>query len=535
MRKLFFALFLTNFIFAQERPKLVVGIVIDQMKPEYLYRFQSDFSETGFKKLMKIGYTFHNTHYNYFPTFTAPGHATIYTGANPNAHGIIANEWYDKQLLRDFYCTEDESVSSIGLENALEGKMSPKNLLSTTVTDELKLTTNFKSKVIGISLKDRGAILPAGHFADWAFWYNKNGSFISSTFYGEKLPDWVTSYNATKPYEKFLANGWNLLKPKEAYNESLTDNNPYEGKIFKKAPFFPIDTKDMLATNDPGVIRTTPFGNDLILDFGKKAIENEQMGKDEVTDFLCLSFSSTDYIGHAVGTRAIETQDTYLRLDQNISDLIDYLDKEVGKNSYVLFITADHGGAENPTFLKDKKYAVESLSSKNIDALLSEASKKKFADDYFLQYSNQSVFINLEKAKQKGVDVNKIKSLFTEVLLTQNFVRNVYSEEQIAHGNVADETLEKIVKGYDPKRSGQLVVMYKPGFMDYGNTGTTHGSPYSYDTHVPLIFYGKGIKIGGESFDKKDVTQIAPTLSSLLRISFPNSSENHVLDEMFSR
>ena len=274
---LFIALFISN-IQAQDRPKLVVGIVVDQMKMEYLYRFSDDFSENGFKRLMREGFTFHNAHYNYMPTYTGPGHASIYTGTTPSVHGIVGNNWFNKGLGKEMYCTDDNSVTTLGNGTDYEGKMSPKNLLSTTITDELKLATNFKGKVIGMSLKDRGAILPAGHFADWAFWYSKTGAFISSTYYGNQLPDWVTQFNNEKHYENYLNTTWELFKPKEVYNESLNDNNPYEGKLYQKIPFFPYNMKDMYANNDAGVLRSTPFGNNLLADFAKRAIEKESLG-----------------------------------------------------------------------------------------------------------------------------------------------------------------------------------------------------------------------------------------------------------------
>ena len=210
---LFLAVINMSCIQAQERPKLVVGIVVDQMKMEYLYRFSNDFSGNGFKRLMNNGYTFHNMHYNYMPTYTAPGHASIYTGTTPSTHGIVANEWFNKAVGKDVYCTDDVSVKTIGIGTEKEGAMSPKNLFSTTITDELRMATNFKGKVIGLSIKDRGAIFPAGHFANWAFWYSKTGAFISSTFYGASLPNWVTIFNQEKRYMNYINKGWDLLKP----------------------------------------------------------------------------------------------------------------------------------------------------------------------------------------------------------------------------------------------------------------------------------------------------------------------------------
>ena len=323
---LFLAVINMSCIQAQERPKLVVGIVVDQMKMEYLYRFSNDFSGNGFKRLMNNGYTFHNMHYNYMPTYTAPGHASIYTGTTPSTHGIVANEWFNKAVGKDVYCTDDVSVKTIGIGTEKEGAMSQKNLFSTTITDELRMATNFKGKVIGLSIKDRGAILPAGHFANWAFWYSKTGAFISSTFYGAALPNWVTEFNQEKRYMNYINKGWDLLKPIATYNESLPDDNPYEGKLDKDdAPVFPYDLSKIYKEKGADVLRTTPFGNDILAELAMKAIEKEELGKDEITDFLAVSFSSTDYVGHTFGPRSMELQDTYLRLDQTIAQFLNYL------------------------------------------------------------------------------------------------------------------------------------------------------------------------------------------------------------------
>ena len=519
---------------AQERPKLVVGIVVDQMKMEYLYRFESDFSENGFKRLMKNGYTFHNAHYNYMPTYTAPGHASIYTGTTPSIHGIVGNDWFNRTLKKDMYCTDDAAVSTLVPGTETEGKMSPRNLQSTTMTDELKLSTNFKGKVIGISIKDRGAILPAGHFADWAFWYTKTGEFISSNYYGEKMPTWTDDFNKEKNYIPYTEKGWGLLKPKEVYNESLPDDNPYEGKLYKKTPFFPYNMKEMLDNNDPGVIRVSPYGNNLLADFAKRAIEKEELGKDEITDFLALSFSSTDYIGHTFGPRSIEIQDTYLRLDETIADFLNYLDKTVGKDNYLVFLTADHAGAENSSFLKDNKYKVDNINYKNVSADLKEFSKTTFSDDLILKYDNFNVFFDLDLIKSKGLDLTKVKQLFKEYLYTKEYVKRVYTEEEILAGSPNDELLGFVSNGYDPTQNGELYFVYKPGYLEYSATGTTHGSPYTYDTHVPVIFYGWHIK-KGESHEKKYITQIAPTVSQLLKITMPNSTKCEVLTELFTK
>lgn len=520
---------------AQQRPKLVVGIVVDQMKMEYLYRFQNDFSENGFKRLMNDGYTFYNMHYNFMPTYTAPGHASIYTGTTPSMHGIVSNEWFSRTLGKEVYCTEDASVKALGESSKNEGEMSPKNLQTTTITDELRLSTNFKGKVIGISIKDRGAILPAGHFANWAFWYSKTGNFISSTFYGAALPDWVNDFNAKKGYMNYINQGWNLLKPVTTYNESLPDDNPYEGKLYKvDKPIFPYDLKAMYDKNDAGVLRTTPFGNDYVADFAKLAIEKESLGKDSDTDFLAISFSSTDYVGHILGPRSIELQDTYLRLDLTISDFLNYLDKTVGKGNYLVFLTADHAGAENAKYLKDNKYEVTNIEGKEATKNLKKFSTDTFGEDLVLDYGGFNLYFDKEKIKTKSLDLVKVKHAFKDFLMTQNYVKRVYTEEEILSNSGADYHLNCIAKGYDVTQNGDMIVLDKPGYIEYGPTGTSHGTTYSYDTHVPLLFYGWNIK-KGESHDKKVITQIAPTLSQLLKITLPNGTDSEVLTEILDK
>ena len=529
------ALVITATFQAQQRPKLVIGIVVDQMKMEYLYRFSDDYTSNGFKRLMNDGYTFHNMHYNYMPTYTAPGHASIYTGTTPSTHGIVGNDWFNKATGKDMYCTDDTNVNTLGDGSDKEGAMSPKNLLSTTITDELRMATNFKGKVIGMSIKDRGAILPAGHFANWAFWYSKTGSFISSSFYGKELPKWVDDFNQEKKYMNYINKGWNLLKPIATYNESLPDDNPYEGKINKaKPPVFPYDLSAIYNDKGADVLRTTPFGNDLLADLAMKAIEKEELGKDDITDFLTVSFSSTDYVGHTFGPRSMELQDTYLRLDQTIADFLIYLDKNVGKNNYLVFLTADHAGAENANYLKDNKYNVKNIPSKQIVSSLKKYSTDIFGVDLILDYSNFNLFFNRDIIKQKGLELTKVKQSFKDFLMIQEQVKRVYTEEEILASSGDDYFLSFIAKGYDPKQNGDIVILDKTGYMQYYDTGTTHGSPNSYDTHVPLLFYGWHVP-KGQLHSKKFITQIAPTLSQMLKIPFPNGTESEILETLFEK
>ena len=519
----------------QKKPKLVVGIIVDQMRMEYLYRFQDDFSENGFKRIMNKGYTYHNAHFNYMPTYTAPGHASVYTGTTPSVNGIIGNAWYNRATNDDIYCTDDLSVQTLGDGSKTEGEMSPKNLISTTITDELRLGTNFKGKVIGVSLKDRSSILPAGHFANWTFWYSKTGNFISSTYYGEKLPDWVTTFNNEKRYLNYINKGWDLYKPAATYNESDPDDSPYEAKLYGvEKPIFPYDLKKMYEKNNAGILASTPFGNDILVDFAMKSIEKEALGKDENTDFLAISFSATDYIGHSLGPRSMELQDTYLRLDQTIADFLVYLDKNVGKDNYLLFLTADHACSENAVFLKNKKMNVKNIESKEIAKTIKKFSTDTYGDDLVSNYSNFNLYFNKLKIKEKGLEYPKVEKAFRDFLMTQEQVKQVYNQDEIKHSSGSDYYLNMIAKGFDETQNGDLILLDKPGYIEYGAFGTSHGTPYAYDTHAPLLFYGWNIP-KGESHTKKYITQIAPTIAQKIGITFPNGSECEVLPEVFEK
>lgn len=340
-----------------DRPKLVVGVMVDQMRWDYLYRYYDRYGEDGFKRLLNQGFSMENAYIDYIPTYTAIGHSSVYTGSVPAIHGIAGNDFIIQATGESMYCTQDDSVNGVGTDSKA-GKMSPKNLWTTTITDELRLATNFRSKTIGVALKDRGSILPAGSLASAAYWFDGSlGDFVSSTYYMKELPNWVRKFNKQKLAKKYVSQTWNTLYPIDTYIQSIVDDNPYEGK-FKgtDTPTLPVDLKKVSKESGVGVISSVPFGNTLTLDFARAAIEAENLGNNPagVTDFLALSLSSPDYIGHRFGPNAIEVEDTYLRLDQELADFMKYLDQEIGEGEYLLFLTADHGAAHNPQFLKDK-------------------------------------------------------------------------------------------------------------------------------------------------------------------------------------
>lgn len=522
----------------EKQPKLVVGMVIDQMKQEYLYRFEDKFGTDGFRRIIKDGFTGKNTHYNYIPTKTAAGHASVYTGTTPRYHGIIANDWFSKDLGRKTYCVADTTVKGVG-NNTHAGKMSPRNLQSTTITDELKLTTNFRSKVIGVSIKDRGSILPAGHTPDGAYWYDsKRGNFITSTFYHDELPQWVVDFNNLKLVDKYLNQSWNTTFPIEEYVESTADNTPYE-KVWKgkDSPTFPYNLKKLREKNGPySLISNTPFGNTLVLDFAKSALENLEMGMDKTTDFLAVSLSSTDYVGHTFAPNSIELEDTYIKLDKDLADFLSFLDSTVGKGEYVLFITADHGVVANPQFLMDRNLPGGYISSEDLKSKVQSDLVQKFGEgDWILSVSNEQVFLNDQLIDDSELNKEEVANEAINALYELPQILEVYAAGDMKFVSPNDHLGNLLNNGYNRKLSGDVLFSLKPGYLfgGYGNKGTTHGSGHTYDTHVPLLFYGKGIKAGSSTSRRINITDIAPTLSSLLNISLPSASTGQPITELF--
>ncbi len=521
-------------------PKLVVGIVVDQMRQEYLYRFENKYGAGGFKRLMSGGFMLKNAHYNYTPTTTGPGHASVYTGTTPAIHGIIGNDWYDKVLKKDVNCVGDDNQNPVGNDKG-NGDVSPWRLLSTTITDELKLATQKSAKVIGLSLKDRGAVLPVGHMADGAYWFDgQSGNFISSTYYKPGLPLWLEKFNALKLADQYLNREWNTLLPIDQYVESGPDNSPYETKLNKATPpVFPYKLKEMRASYATlDLIATTPFGSDLLTDAAKAAIEGEELGKDDVTDFLAISYSSPDIVGHAMGPNSVEIEDVYLRLDKNIEDLLAELDKKVGAGKYVVFLTADHGVSDVPQYLKDNKILAGLFRIAAVEAGLTEFLSKYFPDKKVIdRISGDQVFLNHDAfqgdPKSSGVDLLVATELIGQYLLKVEGVADVYSANALHASDYGEKGLKgSVVRGFHHKRSGDIVFILEPNWLMWGGVvGTSHGSGYTYDTHVPILFYGWGIKKGSSS-QHHTITDLAPTLSVLLKIKFPSGCTGQPIAEI---
>ncbi|RWY52459.1 alkaline phosphatase PafA [Mucilaginibacter gilvus] len=511
---------------ALPRPKLVVGIVVDQMRWDYLYRYYDRYQAGGFKRMLSEGFTCENTLIPYIPTVTAIGHSTVYTGSVPAIHGMAGNDFIIQATGKSMYCTADSTVNTVGSTSAA-GKMSPRNLLATTITDELKLATNFRSKVIGIALKDRGGILPAGHVANAAYWFDDaTGSWISSTFYMNDLPAWVKTFNSQKNAEKYLNQDWNTLYPINTYVQSAPDNSPkYEGKFGgTDAPTFPIKTS-ILYKGNAGMIRSTPYGNTLTLDLAKAAVDNEQLGKNVVTDFLAVSLSSTDYVGHQFGPNSVEVEDTYLRLDNDLSAFFIYLDAKVGKGNYSVFLTADHGAAHNPQFLIDHNipagYWDESAARTQLNKLLEDKYKQK---NLVLGLNNYQVNFNNVLINKESISEEALKADCIVALQKQSGVAYAVDLQRAQTANIPEDLRTRIINGYNVERSGVIQIILKPGWYGgHGGTGTTHGTWNPYDAHIPLVFMGWGIK-HGSLVRETYMTDIAATLAALLHIQAPSGN-----------
>jgi len=537
MKKLIFSIVLLLFKISTTQaqtipaqPKLVVGIVVDQMSYEFLYRYADVYTENGFKRLLREGYSCENTHYSYIPTYTGPGHASIYTGSVPAINGVVSNDWYSEVLGRNVYVTEDLSVKPVG---AITGnQMSPKNMVTTTITDMLKMSNQQASKVIGVALKDRGAILPAGHTANAAYWYDGSANaWVTSDFYMATLPAWVNALNAEKQAEKMMNKNWNLLLPAETYKNATADSVSWETVyIGEESPKFP---HYLPYNGNSEKIKGTPFGNTLTANFAKAAIANEELGKDAITDFLCVSFSSTDYVGHAYGPHSMEIMDTYLRLDRDIADLLTYLDTKIGKGNFMIFLTADHGVSPTPEYMESLKIPAGTTTETAMTAAMTEIMRNNLGEGEWIKaYANQQIYINDSLLIAQKKTKKEIFDMLYEPLLRMEGVAYVLQIDALAGSTINENIKELVINGIYPKRCGDIQILYEPYWFEaYRTSGTTHGSHFSYDTHVPLVFYGWKIPHGALYRNVK-VTDIAPTIAAMLKISEPNGCIGSVISEV---
>lgn len=507
---------------AVAKPKVVIGIVIDQMRWDYLYKFQHLYGENGFKRLLNNGYSCQNTMVNYLPSLTAPGHSSIYTGSVPSIHGIAGNEFIENSDGLAHASCEDKSVNLIGSDK--KGSSSPKNLFVTTIGDELRLSTNMKSRVFSVAIKDRGSILPGGHLANAAYWYDDDqGSFVTSTYYMNALPDWLVRFNKENSDEDLIKYGWNL-KPGD-YSLCTKDQTEYEESLIKgKPPVFPYDFSSMDATSRNDVFCKTPFGNTYTIMMARALIQGEKVGKGPHTDMLCISFSSVDELAHQYGLNSVEMQDMIVKLDGDIAGFLSYLDAEYGAGNYLMFLTADHGGSHNQKFLTDLNVPAGVLSKTTVKDLNSMLKDKFGQDSLVIGFTNYyQVFLNNPLLAKGTVSRPAVRQAIIDWFLEKPEVMYAFDLYNINSANLPTKIKDMVLNGYNRRRGGDVQVILNPAWYEFkGKTkGNTHGTWSPADTHIPLIFYGWNIK-KGETTVECYTTDIAPTISALLRIQMPN-------------
>ena len=517
-----------------KKPKLIVGIVIDQMRYDYLTRFADKYSEDGFKRILTGGFSLENAHYNYIPTYTAVGHTSIYSGTTPENHGIIGNNWYDKYAKKYIYCVDDENFKTVGATQG--GKKSPYRMQTTTITDQLRLAQNMQGKTISIAIKDRSAVLPGGHTANGAYWFQgkKEGKWITSTFYMESLPSWVQEYNTSGKVDEYVSKPWNTLYDINTYTESIADDNEFE-VLFKgkKKAVFPYDIPNLKDKNGGyDIIKAIPTGNTMTTDFAKAAILGEKLGKSNHTDFLAVSYSTPDYIGHQFGVASKEVEDNYLRLDKDLASFFIFLDTEIGKGNYTIFLTADHAAVQVPSYLQAQRIPAHYTKSGEFKKYINNITLKYFNSDKIVEnISNFQIFLNKEKLAKLKLDLNTVAQKIADEAINHDKMYKAVTARTMQTTHFTDGILQKLQKGYNQKFSGDVLLIPLPSTISsYKRKGTTHGSGYSYDTHVPIIFYGKGIKKGA-SKKAYTITDIAPTIANLLQVEFPNGTTGRIIDE----
>ena len=511
-----------------EKPKLIIGIVVEQMRFEYIDRFWDKFEKDGFKRLIGKGTNCKNTNINYMFTQTAPGITTIYTGTSPSVHGIVADEWYkiNGSLIKSVY---DDKTKGIGVSRQEQGKYSPKNVLTTTISDELKISDKL-SKVYSISMNEESAVLAGGHMADGVFsWDDISGNWISSSYYYDSLPSWVNEFNEKKFHETYLLKEWNTLLDINKYTESRNDTAEYEYGIGpNRQSVFPYQLGAMsnMANKNKNknysILEKVPYGNNLTKDFAISTIVNENLGKDEHTDFISISFSPTENIGQRFGPFSVEVEDTYLRLDKEIAHFLSFIDDFIGKENVLIFLTSNHGVAEIPNYSKQKRLPSGQFKGVYSIALLKSYLNALYGEgDWIKGYKNQQIYLNKNLIETSKYSIQEIQQIVAEFMLQFGGVTNVITSTQMMQTNFSEGSFAKMQNSFSQKRSGDVMINLKPGWIEDVTYATFSNSPYTYDTHVPLVWYGWKIK-RKTIFKKTSLEDIAPSISAMLNISFPN-------------
>jgi predicted AlkP superfamily pyrophosphatase or phosphodiesterase len=497
----------------RKKPKLLLAVVIDQFRYDYLTRFENQYN-AGFARMLRKGAVFTDAHYIHFPTVTAIGHSTVMSGATPAVSGIVGNEWYDREKKQNVTSVSDESVQLLGGSHGATGS-SPHRLLVSTIPDELKMSGK-GSKVIGVSIKDRSAILPAGHMADGAYWFdNDSNSWVSSTYYLPDLPGWVKEINSSRPASKYLGQSWLPLDAKPGAKPFCTMVNGADVRYC-------------------GSIEATPWGNEMIEAFAEQAVAAEQLGRHPGVDVLAISLSSNDYVGHAAGPDSPEVRDISIRTDRLLGKLMDYVDTQVGAGNTLLVLTADHGVAPVPEVNEQRKMPGGRLSMAALLDAMNQALNRSFGEGkWATANSGDAIYLNLDMIRDRKLNLAQVEQTAAAALRSLPHISRVYTGEQLAAGQVSNDSVSRALSnGYYAPRSGDLFAIPEPYYLFGAGRGTTHGTPFNYDTHVPVIFMGAGVK-PGRYYQKIAVNDIAPTLAAMLDVEEPAGAMGRILSEIF--
>lgn len=532
------------------RPRLVLGIVVDQMRFDQLYRYQARLSKGGLARLLENGFSFTNAHINSIPTVTAPGHASIYTGTTPSIHGIIGNSWYERSSRREVDNVSDSTVRLVGPSGRELTGYSPHRLLTTTFGDEMRLHTNFRSKVISVSLKDRGAVLPGGRLASAAYWFDWRstpGNFVSSSYYLDSLPRWVTTFNGEGRSNKILNSVWSTLFPIDTYVRSAPDDQPSEKVLRgKDHPTFPYDLPRLRTIyRDLGaeyqLVWISPGGNSLLTEFAMAAVTEEQLGMDEETDLLAISYSVPDVAGHTFGLQSIELEDIYLRLDRDIAAMLTFLDRTVGEGRYTVFLTSDHAASLPGSYVQDQRLAAKVIPVPAYVDSLRGFLRRSFGEKPWIErFDGEQVYLDHTAISESGVELEEIRHETAQYLRTLDGIYGCMTADDLLSTEYQEGLRRSLQLGYHPRRSGDVLVLLDPGaFRSSTNgirladlKGSTHGSGYAYDTHIPMVWYGWHIP-QGTSARRVHVIDIAPTIAAFLHLQQPSGATGEPMLELW--
>lgn len=551
---LFGSLILLNIssLIAQQKPKLVLQITVDQLRADLPMKVYDRLPAGGFKYLYEQGIVYEDAYHRHANTETVVGHATLATGADPSTHGMIGNIWFDTETRQTVYNVQDINYPLLGAGGGVDKKTeidptqaaattdgrSPRAILGTTFSDELALFTNGKAKIFGVSVKDRGAITMAGH-AGKAFWFSKaKGEFVTSTYYYEDYPEWVKKWNALKKIHSYLNTSWELMHDKATYTYGEADAMPWETKLPGYGIVFPHPFGEM-SKYFTTFLTLSPVGDELTLDFAKTLIEAEKIGADTVTDFLSISFSSTDYVGHIFGPSSLESEDNLFRLDRTLASLLAFVDEKVGLENTLIVLSADHGGVDAPGHMK--KFGVDA-GYFDIDAVDTLAIKKVLQDEFQITdklvsgYFHPYVYLDKQAIAKNNLDIETVSRVLAAELKKEKGIADAIASADLLEGNVSNTPLNNsVLRNYNPRRSGEIYLVFEPFWFindfDGLTVATTHGSPWKYDQHVPVIFVGSGLK-AGKIYRHVETVDIAPTLSHYLGIKIPSGASGTALKEV---